>query len=197
MALKSHTSPAHTIIVADKSPAMRRALCAVAKEHGHGRLAAREASTIHAIVVLLRQFEPALILAGEEIGGGDAHLLAGMIRDAGYCGRLVLLAAAPAPRGGPRRADAAGPLDIVARRDAAAFLAELLRADTAMRPAPAKAAGAVDGETVVPFRIEERRIIETAIRRCGGNIGKAARALEISPSTIYRKIHLWHGDAAH
>lgn len=39
----------------------------------------------------------------------------------------------------------------------------------------------------------ERTAIEMAIARAGGNICEAARELEISPSTIYRKIERWHG----
>jgi len=38
----------------------------------------------------------------------------------------------------------------------------------------------------------EKRAIETAIERCGGNILQAAAALEISPSTIYRKRQGWY-----
>jgi two-component system repressor protein LuxO len=38
---------------------------------------------------------------------------------------------------------------------------------------------------------QEQRIIEEAIQRSGGNIALAAAALEISPSTIYRKRQAW------
>jgi DNA-binding NtrC family response regulator len=44
---------------------------------------------------------------------------------------------------------------------------------------------------VRPLRTVEREVIETAIARCGGNIVEAAKALEISPSTIYRKRSGW------
>ncbi|WP_035742751.1 sigma-54-dependent transcriptional regulator [Haematobacter missouriensis] len=37
----------------------------------------------------------------------------------------------------------------------------------------------------------ERMVIEAAICRHGGSIPKAARALDVSPSTLYRKIELW------
>lgn len=37
----------------------------------------------------------------------------------------------------------------------------------------------------------EKRVIEQAIELCGGNIPQAAKMLEISPSTIYRKIQSW------
>ncbi len=42
-----------------------------------------------------------------------------------------------------------------------------------------------------PLWVEERRIIEGAITAFGGNIARAAHALEISPSTIYRKRQTW------
>lgn len=37
----------------------------------------------------------------------------------------------------------------------------------------------------------ERRVIEAAIARHGGSVPKAARALDLSPSTIYRKLESW------
>ncbi|WP_350333481.1 sigma-54-dependent transcriptional regulator [Coralliovum pocilloporae] len=44
---------------------------------------------------------------------------------------------------------------------------------------------------IKPFWEQERQIIETAITAFGGNITAAANALEISPSTIYRKRSTW------
>jgi two-component system repressor protein LuxO len=44
---------------------------------------------------------------------------------------------------------------------------------------------------VAPFRDQERRIIEAALSAYGGSIARAAAALEISPSTIYRKKQEW------
>ncbi|BCP52492.1 sigma-54-dependent Fis family transcriptional regulator [Kaistia sp. 32K] len=44
---------------------------------------------------------------------------------------------------------------------------------------------------VAPFWEQERSIIESAIEAHGGNIARAAAALEISPSTIYRKRQAW------
>jgi two-component system repressor protein LuxO len=42
-----------------------------------------------------------------------------------------------------------------------------------------------------PFHIEERRIIETAVAAHAGNIARAAAALALSPSTVYRKRQSW------
>ncbi len=42
-----------------------------------------------------------------------------------------------------------------------------------------------------PLWQQEQDIIENAIEACGGNIGKAAAHLDISPSTIYRKRQSW------
>ena len=44
---------------------------------------------------------------------------------------------------------------------------------------------------IEPFWITERRVIERAIAAFDGNTARAAAALEISPSTIYRKRERW------
>ena len=44
---------------------------------------------------------------------------------------------------------------------------------------------------IVPLAIAERQIIEAAIDKCGGRVGKAARLLEVNPSTLYRKLKTW------
>ncbi|HUV33229.1 MAG TPA: sigma-54 dependent transcriptional regulator [Devosiaceae bacterium] len=44
---------------------------------------------------------------------------------------------------------------------------------------------------VLPLWRQEQRIIEEALVAFGGNISRAAAALEISPSTIYRKRQSW------
>ncbi|QSP93968.1 sigma-54-dependent Fis family transcriptional regulator [Marinobacter salinisoli] len=46
-------------------------------------------------------------------------------------------------------------------------------------------------KAIIPLWLEEKRIIESAIEKCGGNVPKAAAFLEISPSTIYRKKQQW------
>ncbi|HEY8594237.1 MAG TPA: sigma-54 dependent transcriptional regulator [Devosiaceae bacterium] len=50
---------------------------------------------------------------------------------------------------------------------------------------------------ILPLWRQEQRIIEEAVAAFGGNIARAAAALEISPSTIYRKRQIWEqvGDA--
>lgn len=69
----------------------------------------------------------------------------------------------------------------------------LAAADIEGRAGMHRTAGATaeaDGE-ILPMWQQEQQIIETAIARCGGNIARAAAALEISPSTIYRKKQAW------
>jgi two-component system repressor protein LuxO len=44
---------------------------------------------------------------------------------------------------------------------------------------------------ILPMWQQEQRIIEDAIASFGGNVSLAAAALEISPSTIYRKRQGW------
>lgn len=46
-------------------------------------------------------------------------------------------------------------------------------------------------QDILPLWAEERRIIETAIDKCDGNVPRAAAFLEISASTIYRKKQQW------
>lgn len=46
-------------------------------------------------------------------------------------------------------------------------------------------------DLVLPMWRQEQRIIEDAIQRFAGNIALAAAALELSPSTIYRKRQAW------
>ena len=46
-----------------------------------------------------------------------------------------------------------------------------------------------------PLWKTERDVIEDAIRRCDGNIPRAAEILEVAPSTIYRKRASWGGEA--
>lgn len=59
-------------------------------------------------------------------------------------------------------------------------------------PAPlAESPAPESGEAVEPFAVTERRIIERAIATFGGNISAAAAALELSPSTLYRKKLAW------
>jgi len=49
---------------------------------------------------------------------------------------------------------------------------------------------------ILPMWQQEQRIIEEAIASFGGNVSLAAAALEISPSTIYRKRQGWSEMAA-
>jgi len=60
-------------------------------------------------------------------------------------------------------------------------------AGTGVRPATAGA----PAPTIEPFSLQERRIIEYALATFGGNISRAAAALQINPSTIYRKRQSW------
>jgi two-component system, repressor protein LuxO len=61
-----------------------------------------------------------------------------------------------------------------------ASLAPALR-HVATRPAP----------MIEPLETSIRRIIEAAIDQCGGSIPRAAAALDVAPSTLYRRIQSW------
>lgn len=47
------------------------------------------------------------------------------------------------------------------------------------------------------FAEVERMVIENAIARCGGNLAVAARQLQVSPSTLYRKKERWSQGMLH
>lgn len=49
----------------------------------------------------------------------------------------------------------------------------------------------LQGNKIEPMWLQEKKIIEQAMALFGGNAAKAAAALEISPSTIYRKKQYW------
>lgn len=63
-------------------------------------------------------------------------------------------------------------------------------------PAAVELPRAEGRRTVLPMWQQEQRIIEDAVAAFGGNISMAAAALEISPSTIYRKRQSWAEMAA-
>ncbi len=63
-------------------------------------------------------------------------------------------------------------------------------------PVPEQAPRAEGRRAVLPMWQQEQRIIEDAVAAFGGNISLAAAALEISPSTIYRKRQSWAEMAA-
>lgn len=44
---------------------------------------------------------------------------------------------------------------------------------------------------IEPLEITIRRIIQAAIDQCGGSIPRAAAALDVAPSTLYRRIQSW------
>jgi two-component system, repressor protein LuxO len=57
----------------------------------------------------------------------------------------------------------------------------------ARQPAPLPASR----QPILPLWRQEQQIIEDAIQSFSGNIALAAAALELSPSTIYRKRQAW------
>jgi len=93
------------------------------------------------------------------------------------------------------------PRDLPAPAPLPAALAPVTRLDPVIEPASAVAAGAAHAPPpvaitrqrpgVVPLWQTERDAIEAAIEFYDGNVPRAAAALEISPSTIYRKRQSW------
>ncbi|NQW51286.1 MAG: sigma-54-dependent Fis family transcriptional regulator [Rhodospirillales bacterium] len=61
----------------------------------------------------------------------------------------------------------------------------------ALRASPGTVPGSTDIE---PLDLVVRRTIEQAIARSDGNVPKAAAALQVSPSTLYRRLQAWQAD---
>jgi two-component system, repressor protein LuxO len=51
-----------------------------------------------------------------------------------------------------------------------------------------------DARQIRPWADVERDTVDYALRAFGGNVAKAARALQVNPSTLYRKIQGWADD---
>ncbi|WP_045857219.1 sigma-54-dependent transcriptional regulator [Teredinibacter purpureus] len=83
--------------------------------------------------------------------------------------------------------------------DIAAFqsrpvLSSSLELESPLEPAVLVGSGAAlpsSSEQLKPLSVVERDYIEKAIERCQGNVVKAATCLEVSPSTLYRKMQNW------
>jgi two-component system repressor protein LuxO len=76
-------------------------------------------------------------------------------------------------------------------------------ATAAAQPLAAPASGAASApasgpwatfETIRPLEQVIRETIESAVDVCGGSIPRAAAALQVSPSTLYRRIEAWRGE---
>lgn len=63
-------------------------------------------------------------------------------------------------------------------------------AATAVLP-PSQGASPAAASAIRPLWQVEKEAIEAAIRACDGNVPRAAALLEVSPSTIYRKLQEW------
>ena len=61
---------------------------------------------------------------------------------------------------------------------------------------PAPDALSLDSLMGLPLAEAERRLIEATLALYGGSIPKAARVLDVSPSTLYRKIEAWNARAS-
>ena len=74
-----------------------------------------------------------------------------------------------------------------------AELLETMSAEAAAPTAGTPEPLALDGLVGRPLAEVERMLIEATIALHGGSIPKAARVLDVSPSTLYRKIESWRG----
>ena len=69
-------------------------------------------------------------------------------------------------------------------------------ANPAVAPLPGPEAIALDSLLGLPLAEAERRLIEATLALHGGSIPKTARVLDVSPSTLYRKIEAWAAKAS-
>jgi two-component system repressor protein LuxO len=86
---------------------------------------------------------------------------------------------------------------VVVLHDGVEVSAEMLSLPDGERPAthePARDTGPlprIESPSIAPLWRQEQRIIEEALKAFDGNAQKAAAALEVAPSTIYRKLQNW------
>ncbi len=73
---------------------------------------------------------------------------------------------------------------------------EKAAADAPVVPAPVSELLTADSLLGLPLAEAERRLIEATLLLHGGSIPKAARVLDVSPSTLYRKIEAWAAKAS-
>ncbi len=81
--------------------------------------------------------------------------------------------------------------DMLPDEISAAVLGRPMTPGKVVAQAPVSLPVSGDERKVLPMWMQEQRIIENALSAFGGNIAKAAAALEINPSTIYRKRQSW------
>jgi two-component system, repressor protein LuxO len=72
---------------------------------------------------------------------------------------------------------------------------ELTAPDLPTPTAPARETATLDTLVGMTLAEAERRLIEATLAQYGGSIPKAARVLDVSPSTLYRKIEAWNAKA--
>lgn len=192
--------PVTAIIIADQDAAFRQT-CRQSLETiygGNARL--REVSTIHSLMTAAARMGPDLILLQDGLSGADNDAVMHTLSQQSHSSRVIICARDY--RLAELQTDQTEQYEYLARDQKAATTIDALRqlCGLSNQELPFNALDNATGmssdrqESIVPFWLQERRIIEEAMRQFNGNIGKAARALEISPSTIYRKIQNWHGD---
>ena len=94
-------------------------------------------------------------------------------------------------------------LDTLPREMQSVLRTERLAPIPALDPMLTSVAPTVQGRAPLPLSFAQiepletsiRRIIEAAVELSGGSIPRAAAALEVAPSTLYRRIQTWQGGA--
>jgi len=87
-----------------------------------------------------------------------------------------------------------GAVDFLAKPVDAGRLRLAVLAAALAASAPPSVGVTTDPAAIRPLAVVEREAIESALIACGGNIPRAAAALGVSPSTLYRKKQAWDSD---
>lgn len=182
-----------SLIVASPCHSFRRHCRAAFDDDLFPGLLFSEASSVPQLLLTAARTRQAVLLVDQRVAADALGDVVDMLHSGGFSGPVV--AATDQAQAGRADFSGLGCLAHTVPRDASAHLLRQALAPfmglSASMVATATPASSRNGDSLLPLWVQEKRIIEAAIRSCGGNVGQAARALEISPSTIYRKMQSW------
>jgi two-component system repressor protein LuxO len=124
---------------------------------------------------------------------GNVRQLQNVIRSAVVLndGEVVTAQMLPVEQGAPAPASQL----VVTPTPSESLFAREAAARTTHFSQPQQGVSAPETREIKPLEVVIRETIENAIERCGGSVPRAAAALTVSPSTLYRRLQAWQ-DAA-